>query len=59
MLFLPLVAWAQKQYCLPTATSSDEENDRPMIEVYLAPRGKRMCCRALSWWCYALAFVGE
>ena len=35
MLFLPLAAWAQKQYYLPTATSSDEEKDKPMIEVYL------------------------
>ena len=35
MLFLPLAAWAQKQYYLPTATSIDEEKDKPMIEVYL------------------------
>ena len=35
MLFLPLAAWAQKQYNLPTATPSDEEKDKPMIEVYL------------------------
>ena len=35
MFFLPLFAWAQKQYFLPTATPSDEEKDKPMIEVYL------------------------
>ena len=35
MLFLPLVAWAQKQYFLPTAGASDDEQQRPMIEVYL------------------------
>ena len=35
MLFLPLVAWAQKQYYLPTAGTSDDEKDKPMIEVYL------------------------
>ena len=35
MLFLPLAAWAQKQYYLPTATSIDEEKNKPMIEVYL------------------------
>ena len=32
---LPLAAWAQKQFFLPTAGASDEEKDRPMIEVYL------------------------
>ena len=32
---LPLAAWAQKQFFLPTAGVSDEEKDRPMIEVYL------------------------
>ena len=35
MLFLPLTVWAQKQYFLPTASPSDDEKDRPMIEVYL------------------------
>ena len=35
MLFLSLAAWAQKQYYLPTAASSDEGKDKPMIEVYL------------------------
>ena len=35
MFFLPLFVWAQKQYFLPTATPSDEEKDKPMIEVYL------------------------
>ena len=35
ILFLPLTAWAQKQYYLPTAGASDEEKDKPMIEVYL------------------------
>ena len=35
MLFLPLAVWAQKQYFLPTAGASDDEKDRPMIEVYL------------------------
>ncbi len=35
MLFLPMAAWAQKQYFLPTVTPLDDEKDRPMIEVYL------------------------
>ena len=35
MLLLPLAVWAQKQYYLPTATPSDEENAKPMVEVYL------------------------
>ena len=35
MLFLPLAVMAQKQYCLPTAESSADDNDKPMIEVYL------------------------
>ena len=35
LLFMPLALAAQKQYFLPTATSSDEEKDKPMIEVYL------------------------
>ena len=32
---MPLVAWAQKQYYLPTAGTADDEKDKPMIEVYL------------------------
>ena len=35
LLFLPLAALAQKQYFLPTAGPSENENERPMIEVYL------------------------
>ena len=35
LLFLPVVASAQKQYYLPTAGASDDEKDKPMIEVYL------------------------
>ena len=35
MLFLPLAVLAQKQYFLPTVSSSDDEKDKPMIEVYL------------------------
>jgi hypothetical protein len=35
MLFLPVVAWAQKQYYLPTAGATDDDKDKPMIEVYL------------------------
>ena len=35
LLLIPLALAAQKQYFLPTATSSDEEKDKPMIEVYL------------------------
>ena len=35
MLFLPLAALAQKQYFLPTADPSEDENESPMIEVYL------------------------
>ena len=35
MLFLPLTAWAQKQLFLPTADPSEDEKERPMIEVYL------------------------
>ena len=35
MFFLPLAAWAQKQYILPTVSPSDDEKDKPMIEVYL------------------------
>ena len=35
MLFLPAVAWAQKQYYLPTAGATDDDKDKPMIEVYL------------------------
>ena len=30
-----MTAWAQKQYFLPTSGASDDEKDRPMIEVYL------------------------
>lgn len=30
-----VVAWAQKQYYLPTAGTVDDEKDKPMIEVYL------------------------
>ena len=35
MLFLPLTVWAQKQLFLPTADPSEDEKERPMIEVYL------------------------
>ena len=35
MLILPLAIWAQKQYYLPTVSSSDADKDKPMIEVYL------------------------
>ena len=35
LLSLSLAAWSQKQYYLPTANPSDEEKDKPMIEVYL------------------------
>lgn len=35
MLFLPLAVMAQKQYYLSTAESSADDNDKPMIEVYL------------------------
>ena len=35
MLIQPLAIWAQKQYYLPTASSSDADKDKPMIEVYL------------------------
>ena len=31
LLFMPLALAAQKQYFLPTAASSDEEKDKPMI----------------------------
>ena len=57
ILFLPLAAWAQKQYYLPTAGASDEEKDKPMIEVYL-PKETNGCAvvlcpggamRGLSW----------
>ena len=57
ILFLPLAAWAQKQYYLPTAGASDEEKDKPMIEVYL-PKETNGCAvilcpggamRWLSW----------
>ena len=35
LLFLPVVAWAQKQYYLPTAGAADDEKEKPMIEVWL------------------------
>ena len=35
LLFVPVLASAQKQYYLPTGDPSDDEKDRPMIEVYL------------------------
>ena len=35
LLSLSLAAWSQKQYYLPTATLSDGEKNKPMIEVYL------------------------
>ena len=46
MLFMPLAVWAQKQYYLPTATPSDEEKDKPMIEVYL-PKETNGCAVVL------------
>ena len=38
LLPLSLAAWSQKQYYLPTATLSDGEKNKPMIEVYLPQR---------------------
>ncbi len=35
ILAMPLVAFAQKQYFLPTGDVSADEKDKPMIEVYL------------------------
>ena len=35
ILAMPLVAFAQKQYFLPTGDASTDEKDKPMIEVYL------------------------
>ena len=35
ILAMPLVAFAQKQYFLPTGDTSADEKDKPMIEVYL------------------------
>ena len=35
ILAMPLVAFAQKQYFLPTGDASADEKDKPMIEVYL------------------------
>ena len=35
MLFLPLTSLAQKQYYLSTAAPPEDDNERPMIEVYL------------------------
>jgi len=35
MLFISLAALAQKQFFLPTAASVADEQDKPMIEVYL------------------------
>lgn len=35
ILAMPLVAFAQKQYFLPTGGASADEKDKPMIEVYL------------------------
>ncbi len=52
LLFLPLAAWAQKQYFLPTATLSDEGNDKPMIEVYL-PQQPNGCAVVLCPGTYA------
>ena len=46
LLFMPLALAAQKQYFLPTATSSDEEKDKPMIEVYL-PKEPNGCAIVL------------
>ena len=46
MFFLPLAAWAQKQYFLPTASPSDDEKDKPMIEVYL-PKEANGCAVVL------------
>ena len=46
ILFLPLTAWAKKQYYLPTAGASDEEKDKPMIEVYL-PKETNGCAVVL------------
>ena len=48
MFFLPLFAWAQKQYFLPTATRG-----------LSAPAAKWMCRCALSWRCHEMAVVGE
>ena len=45
LLFMPVVAWAQKQYYLPTAGASDDEKDKPMIEVYL-PQQPNGCAGA-------------
>ena len=39
LLSLSLAAWSQKQYYLPTATLSDGEKNKPMIEVYLPQNG--------------------
>ena len=49
LLFMPLTLAAQKQYFLPTATSSDEEKDKPMIEVYLPQEPNGGAMRWLSW----------
>ena len=38
ILAMPLVAFAQKQYFLPTGDASADEKDKPMIEVYLPPK---------------------
>ena len=35
MLFLPLSTLAQRRYFLPTADPSEDEKERPVIEVYL------------------------
>lgn len=35
ILAMPLVAFAQKRYFLPTGDASADEKDKPMIEVYL------------------------
>ena len=59
MLFLPAVAWAQKQYYLPTAGATDDDKDKPMIEVYL-PQQPNGCAVVLCpWRCHALAVVGK
>ena len=46
MLFLPMATMAQKQYFLPTTGTSDNEKDRPMIEVYL-PKEANGCAVVL------------
>lgn len=35
LLFVPIVASAQKQYFLPTDDPTVDEKEKPMIEVYL------------------------